>query len=115
MACARSVSTVIAAAKKPRKFAVKIANPVPGGATHTSYSRALRFIHNDRAHFDHLGQLVFHGRNVGKTRAGFTVTDRPGGADAFPERAVLPPSAEVIAKMQHKSGLRVPLRPPLAR
>src|ERR1041385_5069641 len=98
MACAASVSPKQVSAR------VRIFNPVPGGSISTSHERALRFVRNGRAHFNGNGQLVFHGRNVGMTRSHMPVQDHPSGADAFPDRAVFPPSPEVLARMGPPAG-----------
>ena len=83
----------------PRKLCVKIRNPIPGGRDHTSLERARRFVEHKRAYFDGSGQLVFHGRNIGRTRGQVQVIDsRTARPDAFPERAVLPPSPEVMRR-----------------
>jgi hypothetical protein len=82
-----------------RKHPVRIANPVQGGSNYTSPLRAIRFIKARRAYLDATNRLVFYGEIKGKTGAGLDVVDRFSGLDAFPERAVYPPSPEVLARM----------------
>lgn len=90
----------------PRKVIVKIRNPRPGGQTHVHLERARRLIGHGKAYFDAVGQLVFTGQHVGRTRGDLDVIDaRDARPDAFPRRAVLPPSGEVLRRM-HSSGGR---------
>lgn len=103
MACAASVPNIKTSAR------IRILNPAPGGSAYTSYERALRFIKNGRAHFDNSGQLVFHGRSAGKSRTVLDTVTQFSGLDARPDRAVLPPSPEVLARMTSRG----PLRPPM--
>jgi hypothetical protein len=95
-----------------RKHRVKILNPMPGGSPRCTPDRAIRFVRTARAYLDSTDTLVFYGESVGKTGAGLDVVDRFSGVDAFPDRAVYPPSGEVMAKF---TSNRKPLRPPVQK
>jgi hypothetical protein len=101
-------ATTLSIRKKP----VRILNPVDGGARYTSQERAERFVRNGRAYLDACGRLVFYGMSVGSLSLGKLnlPVDRFSGVDAFPDRAVFPPSPEALSKMGSK---RSTLRPPL--
>ncbi len=109
---AESITASVAPSLRIRDGKVRILNPMPGGSTHTSPARALRFIYARRAYADAVGNLVFLGVAKAKSRhsACLPVVDRASGLDAFPDRAVFPPSPEVLSRMAHKVA---PLRPPV--
>jgi hypothetical protein len=99
------------AASERRKKKIRILNPMPGGSPYTSEERAERFVRNNRGYLDSCGHLVFYGESAGKTRPGMPpVLKSFSGVDAFPDRAVFPPSGEVLQRM---SPTRIPLRPPV--
>lgn len=93
---------------------VGIVNPAPGGARFTSIKRALRFVQQERAYFDGAGRLVFTACYLFKGRyrsQEFPLVNSFCGDDARPGRAVLPPSAEVLASLgTHGRPVRPPLR-----
>jgi hypothetical protein len=93
-----------------RKFKVKILNPMPGGSPYTGVERALRFVKAGRGYIDSCNRLVFYGHSTGNTSGELDVVDRFSGIDAFPERAVFPPSPEALHRMGSKRSV---LRPPL--
>jgi hypothetical protein len=97
-----------------RKIVIRILNPVEGGAKCTSSERAQRYIRNGRAYLDSRGWLVFYGRPLENPRLSgkpsLQTVDRFSGVDAFPDRAVFPPSPEALSRMGSK---RSTLRPPL--
>jgi len=91
---------------------VRIFNPVSGGATRTSVRRALKFVKAGRAYFDGRGHLVFvHHRSQHGPQL---LVSNFSGCDALPERAVMPPSPEVLSRMgTTRSRVGGPVRPPL--
>lgn len=91
--------------KKNRK-SVKLASPVRGFSC-VSAKRAERYIRKELAHLDVEGRLVFRfggevssGQIVAKGRPDFRLLVREfSGLDAFPDRAVFPPSPSVASKL----------------
>jgi hypothetical protein len=77
---------------------IKIANPGASGASHISRSHAERLIAQHRARFDYAGRLL-----LGEERGAGGVSDlrvqRFSGLDARPDRAVMPPWPEALARM----------------
>lgn len=86
---------------------VRILNPPEGAAAFTSAKRARRFVRNGRAHYA-AGKLVFHGLGRSVGLVGLTVSSF-SGCDAFPGRAVLPPSPSVLSRMGSPRALRHPV------
>lgn len=93
---------------------VKIANPLPGGHTHMSMSHARRLVKRRDARFDEAGRVVLKRRSEQAAsrvyRGASLLVAQFDGMDAFPDRAVMPPSPEVLARM---CPPRAPLRPPM--
>ena len=90
----------------------KVLNPIPGGSEYTSKKRTAQLVRRERAYIDSCGHLVFNGQSDSKSRSVLNFVDRFSGFDAFPDRAVLPPSPEYLARLNSGRG---PLRPPLRR
>lgn len=98
---------------------VRIANPLPGQVRHLSYSRARECVDKGFAKFDPKGRVVFlFDRSLWRKgerpveHAALLLVAKFRGLDAFPDRAVLPPSPSVLDAMRPRRG---PLRPPLAQ
>lgn len=87
--------------KKKAKW-VKISNPREAGRTHVSLERARRFVRRGIARFDAAGRLEFlyDPAVMDRKLRGLPLNEVSVfcGCDAFPDRAVLPPSAEVMAR-----------------
>lgn len=102
---------------------VKLVDPPPGGITHVSYADAQRYVRRGRARFDSSGRLVIlYGATVDHAGGGLRLNGKPNlqllvtefsGLDAFPGRAVMPPSPTVLRNMG--GSYRGPLRPPMMR
>lgn len=94
---------------------VKLANPYPAGCTHVSLSRARRLVEAKIAKWDAVGRLVmlFIPEVVTRKLRGEPICNvtKFSGKDALgKDRAVLPPSPEVLYRMLGSSR---PVRPPL--
>jgi len=106
-----------------RQSAVTVANPPIGGDTHVDYATAKRYVRCGRARFDSSGRLVIkYGSSVDHGSGGLRLKGKPNlqllvtefsGLDAFPGRAVMPPSPTVLRNMG--GSYRGPLRPPMMR
>ena len=98
---------------------IKVVNPLNSNYTHLSKSHCDRLKRQGLGGFDKAGRFVHMPRKASAVASSpkhgpRLVVSAFSGFDAFPDRAVFPPSPEVLAKMQHKPGIRSPLRPPLA-
>jgi hypothetical protein len=100
------MALAIALLDLPDSARVRVLNPPAGGSRWTSAKRARRFVRSGRAHVDGAGQLVFEGTSRSKGRVGLLVSAF-SGCDAFPGRAVLPPSPSM------RSVTGTALRPPM--
>lgn len=90
------MATAIALSDLPDSALVPVLNPAPGGRPFVTAKRARRFVRDGKhAHMDSAGHLVFHGGGWGAA----LLVACYSGCDAFPKRAVLPPSGEVLARM----------------
>lgn len=101
-----------------QKQHVKIWNPAPEGRTHVSLNRAKRFVAEGVAKFDGVGRLVLlydSATTLRKLNAkgplGINIVPQFCGLDAFPGRAIMPPSPSVLRQMRSYRG---PLVPPLS-
>ena len=95
---------------------IKIVNPLPGGHSHMKHAHAKRLVRRGDARFDEAGRLVLVRRSeecAARTqpkRGALLRVEEYSGCDAFPGRAVFPPSPEVLFRM---CPPRAPLRPPI--
>lgn len=104
------MASAIALPNLPDTAKVRILNPPPGGSTYTSAKRARRFVAHGRAYIDATGRLVFNGTSKSQAGASLVVSVF-SGCDAFPGRAVLPPSGTVLARLEsHGRAVRPPVR-----
>lgn len=108
-----------------KQQAVKIANPRPNGPTHLSAAEARRCVARriggrPLARFDRIGRLEFLldpvvvARRERKSPNALVEVTSFAGTDALgKDRAVLPPSPEVLHRMMHHRAPIRPLRPPM--
>lgn len=90
---------------------VRLLNPMPGGERFTSAKRARKFLLKRRARATSVrGEIAFCGESRSSAGAQLLVTEFDG-CDALPDRAVMPPSPAVLARLGNP-GRRV-LRPPV--
>ena len=78
----------------PKQESIKIANPLPGHRDHLSRAHADRLLAQGGARFDGVGRLLIDHHRYARG----LLVKQFSGFDAFPARAVLPPSPEVMRR-----------------